>query len=103
MNVFDKTKADIERLTGSKKERAAALLAKAEFMDGELTKLQAILEEKGWTEQYKNGESQWGLKKSTEGDAYNTLVKNYIQTMKQLEAMVGESSGGDELEAFLNR
>ena len=85
---FDKTKKKIAALSGSKKERAAALFDKLIFMDAELVKLQEILKIKGWTETYSNGATQSGLKKSSEAEVYNTLIKNYASVMKQLDEML---------------
>lgn len=89
---FKKTKAKLKELTGSKKERATALFQKVEFMDAELQKLQEILKEKGWTENYQNGSNQFGMKKSSEADVYNTLIKNYTSAMKQLDEMLPEDT-----------
>lgn len=85
---FSKTKKKINELTGSKKERASALFEKLVFMDAELLKLQEILSVKGWTETYSNGATQSGLKKSSEADVYNTLIKNYTSALKQLDEML---------------
>lgn len=89
---FKKTKSKLKELTGSKKERATALFNKVEFMDAELMKLQEILKEKGWTENYQNGSNQFGMKKSSEADVYNTLIKNYTSAMKQLDEMLPEDT-----------
>jgi hypothetical protein len=99
---FSKTKKQIEQLPPQKKERAVRLLSKIVFMDAELEKLQKILQEKGWAEKYQNGANQYGLKKSTEGDIYNTLIKNYITAMKNLNDMLPEDSEElDDLDKFM--
>lgn len=85
---FDLTIADIERMSGSKRERALRLFEKASFMNDEMMKLQRLLKKKGWTEEYQNGANQCGLKKSSEADVYIALTKNYLATMKQLEDML---------------
>lgn len=89
---FKKTKAKIKELTGSKKERAEAIFKKVEFMDAELMKLQEVLKEKGWVESYQNGSNQFGMKKSSEADVYNILIKNYTSAMKQLDEMLPEDT-----------
>lgn len=99
---FKQTKANIERLSGSKKERALALMDKVAFMEAELTKLQDILTAKGWTEQYMNGANQYGIKKSSEADVYNALIKNYTSALKQLEDLVPEDTAESKLDKFLN-
>lgn len=102
MRLFTKTKKKIKTLAPDKQERANKLLEKIIFMDAQLSELQEVIEEKGWTEEYQNGANQFGIKKSTEGDVYNTLIKNYTTAMKNLNDMLPE--GGDEqdeLEQFL--
>lgn len=100
---FKKTRAKLKELTGSKKERATALFNKIEFMDAELMKLQEILKEKGWVETYQNGSNQFGMKKSSESDVYNTLIKNYTSAMKQLDDMLPDDESGNSLLEELKR
>ena len=96
---FSTTKAEVLRLSGGKRERAERLLEKAEFMDQELRDLQKIIREKGWTEEYQNGENQRGIKRSSEGDVYMTLMKNYVAVMKALSDMLENvPDASDELE-----
>ena len=51
--------------------------------------------------QYKNGENQFGLKKSAALEAYNTIIKNYNSVIKQLLDILPEGVEADELESFL--
>ena len=107
MAKFDKVKTAIDGLPESRKEIALNLLGKIKFMDLEIMKLQKILKKKGWTEEYQNGENQKGLKKSSEADVYNTLIKNYLSAVKQLTEMlpVSEESGeslADELASLIS-
>ncbi len=90
---------------GSRKELLTNLVRKAEFISGELVKLEAVLKEKGWVEEYQNGQNQHGLKKSSEGDVYNQLIKNFATLMQKiLDCLPDESAQGkDELELFLMR
>lgn len=99
---FKQTKKNIERLTGSKRERALALMDKVLFMEDELGKLQEILQKKGWTEEYQNGANQYGIKKSSEADVYNALIKNYTSALKQLEELLPAETGESKLDKFLN-
>ena len=84
---------------------AMNLLDKAMFMETEMCKLQKILKVKGWTEEYKNGANQFGLKKCSEGEVYIALTKNYTNTMKLLRDMLGKSAteSTDDLMTFLKR
>lgn len=102
---FTKVKTEIKNLPDASKQLAMNLLDKAIFMEQELLKLQKNLKEKGWTEEYKNGANQFGLKKSSEGEVYIALVKNYSTVMKQLQDILGKRAGEttDELMTFLKR
>lgn len=104
-NNFDKIENEISTMTDGRKQIAMNLLDKARFHEVELGKLQKILEVKGWTEEYKNGANQFGLKKCSEGEVYIALTKNYTNIMKQLQDMLGKAGGGnaDELMEFLKR
>lgn len=102
---FLQTFDDIERLTGSKRERALRLAEKAQFMNQQIVKLQRVLAKKGWVEEYQNGANQCGQKKSSEADVYIALTKNFLAIMKQLEDMLANVPlSGDEskLAQFLN-
>lgn len=88
----------------AKKELLTNLIRKAEFMHEELLKLQKIIKEKGWVEEYQNGQNQRGLKKSSEGDTYNQLIKNYSTIMRQIiDKLPAETDEDDELTQFMRR
>jgi hypothetical protein len=95
----------INTLPEAKKSVALGLLDKAVFMDEELGKLQKILKEKGWVEHYQNGENQCGLKKSSEADVYNGMIKNYNSTLKQIADLfpAEDKTAGDPLMEFLKK
>lgn len=102
---FKEITRSIKELTPTKKELALKLLSKAVFMEAELEKLQIILTEKGWTEAYQNGANQSGIKKSSEGDVYNTLIKNYTAVIAKLNDLIKEDNqqATDELMDFLKK
>ena len=91
----------IDTLPEAKKSIATGLLDKAVFMDSELLKLQKILKAKGWVEEYKNGANQSGMKKSSEADVYNAMIKNYNATLKQISDLFPEDSGSDVKDPLL--
>lgn len=64
------------------------LIEKAAFMSIELDDLQETIEQEGWTSEYKNGENQYGTKKSPEAETYIALSKNYAAVIKQLVDLV---------------
>lgn len=53
-----------------------------------IDELQNVIEETGWTSEYKNGENQYGTKKSPEAETYIALSKNYAAIIKQLTELV---------------
>lgn len=83
---FEKTrlKGIFKDLDENKKQLVTPLIEKAAFMSIELDDLQAQIEQDGWTSEYKNGENQYGTKKSPEAETYIALSKNYAAIIKQL-------------------
>jgi hypothetical protein len=90
-----RTKSEKTRLKGifkdldeNKKKLVTPLIEKAAFMSIELDDLQEMIEQEGWTCEYKNGENQYGTKKSPEAETYIALSKNYAAVIKQLTDLV---------------
>ena len=82
---------------------ASAVAENAAFMAVSLNELQALINEHGYTEEYQNGANQCGIKKSSEVEIYNTMIKNFNTTMKQLIDMLPDStSGGSSRNAALD-
>lgn len=75
-------------LDENKKKLVTPLIEKAAFMSVELDDLQEIIEQDGWTSEYKNGENQYGTKRSPEAETYIALSKNYAAIIKQLTDLV---------------
>ena len=80
---------------------AKGLIDNAAFMTIHLQDLQAELNEHGCVEEYRNGETQYGMKKSAAADIYTTMYKNYIATIKQLAELAPDNVGADELSMFM--
>ena len=72
------------RLDTKMKKVVDPLLREAAFMAASLYELRQIINAKGYTEAYQNGANQKGIKKSSEVEIYNTMIKNYSAIMKQL-------------------
>lgn len=70
---------------------AVRLIENAAFMAVSLSDLQKTINEKGYVEEYRNGENQSGTKRASEVDIYNTMIKNFNTTMKQLIDMLPDS------------
>ena len=77
-----------EELEENKRNLVTPLIEKAAFMSIELDDLQETIEQDGWTSEYKNGENQYGTKKSPEAETYIALSKNYAAVIKQLTDLV---------------
>ena len=77
-----------EELEENKRNLVTPLIEKAAFMSIELDDLQETIEQDGWTSEYKNGENQYGTKKSPEAETYIALSKNYAAVIKQLTELV---------------
>ena len=75
-------------LEENKRNLVMPLIEKAAFMSVELDDLQETIEQEGWTSEYKNGENQYGTKKSPEAETYIALSKNYAAVIKQLTELV---------------
>lgn len=110
MSKDDYIKREIKRLkkifsnlTQDASDVAEKLIENAAFMAVSLNELQALINLHGYTEEYQNGENQKGVKKSSEVDIYNTMIKNFNVTMKQLIDMLPDSpSGGNSRNAALD-
>ena len=100
MRYEGKTKEDIikaekKKLSGiytrmDKKTKKAvdSLVDEAAFMAASLYELREIINEKGYVEMYQNGANQKGVKKCSEVEIYNTMIKNYSSVVKQLTDLI---------------
>ena len=100
LNKLKKIFKDIEP---NKRQTVEKLIANAAFMAESLDELQEIIREKGFVEEYQNGANQYGVKKCSEVEIYNTMIKNYSSIIKQLVDLLPDGAGGgDELLDFIN-
>lgn len=95
------------KLDSKTKKATASLVEEAAFMAASLYELRKIIDEKGYTEEYQNGANQKGIKKRSEVEIYNTMIKNYQATIKQLTDLIPKeerksiSDDGDDFNMFL--
>ena len=95
----------VAALPDDKRKITEGLVADAAFMAEQLEKLRESIAKNGWSEEYKNGENQFGKKSSVEADAYIKLQKSYAAVIKQLTDLLPdqtETAAGTEIMAFLN-
>ena len=88
-----------------KKKTFEKLVINAAFMAISLEDLQKIINEKGYTEEYQNGANQRGVKKCSEVEIYNTMIKNYSSVIKQLTDLLPKDTTkvvDDGFEEFVN-
>ncbi|MCA0754916.1 hypothetical protein KP806_07625 [Paenibacillus sp. N4] len=71
-------------------DAVSSLVKNAAFMTITLEDLQESINVKGAITEYKNGENQYGTKKSPEVEVYNTMVKNHASIMRQLTDLIPE-------------
>ena len=82
-----------------------SLVENAAFMSITLEDLQKSINENGVISEYKNGENQYGTKKSPEVEVYNTMIKNHMSAIKQLTELIPKGNTNaerDELLEFLS-
>lgn len=60
------------------------LIDNAAFMAVLLEDIRQKINENGYMVEYKNGDNQYGLKKSPEIEIFNQTISNYSKTIKQL-------------------
>lgn len=77
-----------KNLDENKKKLVAPLIDKAAFMSVTLDELQETINDEGCVSEYKNGENQFGTKKSPEVEIYLNMSKNYAAIIKQLTELV---------------
>lgn len=96
------------RLDKKTKRSVDSLVDEAAFMAASLYELRKIIDEKGYTEEYQNGANQKGVKKCSEVEIYNTMIKNYSSVVKQLTDLLpkeqekGKAQSGDGFEEFVS-
>ena len=91
----------------NKKKLMQGLIADASFMAEQLEILRKHITLNGWSEEYKNGQNQYGKKESVEAAAYCKTLKLYTTVIKQLSDQIDKSTDNeneqDELLEFLRR
>lgn len=86
----------------NKKKLCDRLIDNCAFMAVLLAELMLNINASGVKEEYVNGANQYGYKDSVEVKTYNTLIKNYLSALKQLNEIMPVQGKGlaDEFERF---
>jgi hypothetical protein len=95
---FNRLKRIFKTLPKDQLTSVQSLMKNAAFMAVTLEDLQQAINENGVISEYKNGENQFGTKKSPEVDVYNTMIKNYSSVVKQLCDFLPDQSDGKNRE-----
>lgn len=75
-----------------KRKAMETLVNEAAFMGASLFELREKINKKGYTEEYQNGANQKGVKKCSEVEVYNVMIKNYTALIKQIMEIAGKVS-----------
>lgn len=78
------------------------LLENAAFMKITLDDLQESINLNGCSDEYKNGENQYGKKAAADLQAYNSLIKNYNTISDRLEKMLPQEKKTSKLSELMN-
>lgn len=91
LNVFKDSESNIKKI-------ATPLIENASYMKVELAHLKKYNIKNGIKEVYMNGKGQFGYKESVESKTYNTMIKNYIAVIKQLNEILpkGKTINADD-------
>lgn len=92
-----------KQVDANQRAMAEPLLQNAAFMAVTLQDLQGVINAEGATEEYRNGQNQYGEKPSASLQAYNAMIKNYagvIKALAQLLPKEAAAAGGHSKLAY---
>ncbi len=96
----------LTKIPGKKKKAARAISAQAAFLAVAIEELDEIVIRDGYVEEYQNGESQKGTKKTVAADLLDRYTKTYTTAIKQIVDLLPEEeakTAKDELTEFTQR
>lgn len=92
-----------ETVDANQRAMAEPLLQNVAFMAVTLQDLQVAINTEGATDEYRNGQNQYGEKPSASLQAYNAMVKNYAAVIKALSQLLPKvPNGPDRLRELMN-
>ena len=83
-NEYKRLKRIYKDLDKNKLQAVDSLIKNAAWMSVTLEELQETINDEGYTEEYKNGENQYGRKQSEEVKTHIAMTKNQASIMKVL-------------------
>lgn len=96
----------LTKIPGKKKKAARAISTQAAFLAVAIEELDEIVIRDGYVEEYQNGESQKGTKKTVAADLLDRYTKTYTTAIKQIVDLLPEEeakTAKDELTEFMQR
>ncbi|OLN21895.1 hypothetical protein BTO30_12415 [Domibacillus antri] len=100
----NKIRRSLKEMNPELKKINEKLIYNAAWLAVSLDDLTKTMDECGVVAEYKNGENQYGTKKSPEAELYTSWSKQYATIMKQLSDLLPKDGAGnkkDELMQFL--
>lgn len=82
------------------KKAVHSLIENTAFMAITLEDLQKEINKNGVVDEYKNGENQYGKKKSPQVEIYGAMIKNHMTAMKQLTDLLPRQNKTPEDDGF---
>ena len=105
-NKFDKRLAEVRELyadlSEDKMTLVSPLIENLVFIEFQLKELQEIIKKDGFTDEYQNGNNQYGKKQSANVQSYNALVKSYNMISQRLEGMLPKVTKTSKLDEMMN-
>lgn len=89
-------------LSSEKMALAYPLIENMVFIEQQMESLQHIIASEGFTDEYQNGNNQFGKKQSANLQSYNALVKSYNMINSRLEGMLPKQQNKSKLEALMD-
>ncbi|MDC2866523.1 hypothetical protein [Bacillus sp. BP-3] len=103
---FNKIKKIFKDMPEDKKKLNLKLMYHAAWLAVSLDNLTETMDKDGVVIEYKNGENQYGTKKSPEAELYTSWSKQYTTVMKQLSDLLPKGAinkTNDPLMEFIKR
>ena len=99
-----KLKKIFNKVDKNKQTIVEKLIDNVAFMSITLDELKEDIKKHGVKEIYMNGSNQFGFKESIESKTYNTMLKNYMNAIKQLIDLLPDDekkNAGEDLLRFI--
>ena len=101
---ISRLKKVFKSLDKNKFDTVLSLINRAAAMSVYLEELEDILNREGYTQEYKNGANQWGIKQSAEVEMYIAMTRNHSTIIKQLTDLApAEVRKDSKIAAMRNR